>query len=113
MAKSLYEALRNGLIHHYDPKSIVVDGQRIELAISWRREPHLSLRGSRLYLNVQQMAIDLGAAFKSYEQELRADATMRERFQQTARKDRETYVVDRSEAEAWRTLLGLTGERNS
>ncbi len=109
--KSLYGALRNGLIHHYDPKLIVVDGHRIELGISWRREPHLSLRDGRLYLNVQQMATDLGAAFDSYEQALRADATLRDRL--WCRRTREEQLCDPSEAEAWRGLLGSAAERGS
>ena len=75
VAKSLYDALRNGLVHHYDPKLIVVDGQRIELCISWRERPHLSIEGARFNLNVQRMAVDLRVAFDDYEQALRADSS--------------------------------------
>ncbi len=110
VAKSLYGALRNGLIHHYDPKVIVVDERRIELAISWRNEPHLSLRAGRLYLNVQQLAADLASAFENYERELRADPALRERLCDRVRKGREQNVPSQSrEAEAWRVLLAADG----
>jgi hypothetical protein len=112
VAKSLYGALRNGLVHHYDPKLIVVDDRRVELCLSWRERPHLSLEGARLYLNVQRMADDLRRTFDDYEQALRADATLRDRFQST-RKDREEHVSDQYEAEAWRALLGSAGKEGS
>ncbi len=80
VAKSLYHALRNGLVHHYDPKQIIVDGRRVECFVSWRERPHLSLEDARVYLNVQQMAIDLRRAFDDYDRALRADARLRDEF---------------------------------
>jgi len=105
VAKSLYEALRNGLVHHYDPKVIVVDGRRIELCISWRERPHLSLQGARVYLNVQQMAVDLRGTFEDYEAVLRHDAALRDRFWRRAGTG-EVHVYSPQEAQAWRELLG-------
>ena len=113
VAKSLYGALRNGLVHHYDPKLIVVDGRAVELVISWRQQPHLSLQGGRLYLNVQQMAADLRTAFDDYEHVLHADPALRDRFLQKGRKDREAHVHNYVEAEAWRALLDSACERSS
>jgi hypothetical protein len=81
-----------------------VDGQRIELCISWRERPHLSLEGARLNLNVQRMAVDLRGAFDDYEQALRADSSLRDRFWQRA-KERVMHVRNPAEAEAWRKLV--------
>ena len=65
VAPSLFDALRNGIAHGYATKTIVVAGSRVEIGVSWRERQHLSFDpiGELLYLNVQQLAKDLEAAF--------------------------------------------------
>jgi len=105
LAKSLYDALRNGLVHAYETKRISVDGREIELLVSWRGRRHLSLDTGRVYLNVPRMADDLRRAFDDYDTTLRSDAAMRERFWKRSEQDRVQPVGDRAEVAAWRELL--------
>jgi len=42
MGRTIYNALRNGLIHSYDTKYIIYDGKTIVLCISWGKKRHLS-----------------------------------------------------------------------
>jgi len=44
IGKSVYDILRNGLVHRYDTADIRIEGKTIRLAISWRAEPHLSVK---------------------------------------------------------------------
>jgi hypothetical protein len=106
VARSLYDALRNGIVHGYATKALIVNGQRLELSISWREHRHLSFDavGGILYLNVQQMAADLHEAFTRYENVLRADAAARESFQRKRRKAREVHPQGDQKA-AWLDVL--------
>ncbi len=106
VAKSLYAALRDGLVHGYDAKDILVDGRRVEITISWREEPHLTFSPDRqmLYVNVQQMASDLRAAFADYETLLRGDVTDRDHFI-TRRREGKELCPEGEQRDAWRALL--------
>ncbi len=81
-----------------------MDGQRIEFCISRRERPHLSHENGRLNFNVQRMAVDLRRAFDDYEQALRGDPSLRDRFWRRA-KARAIHVRNPVEAEAWRKLV--------
>jgi hypothetical protein len=107
VAQSLYDALRNGIVHGYATKRLIVNAHRIELSVSWRKERHLSLDAESgvLYLNVQQMATDLRDAFARYEDALRTDAAARRSFQSKRRKAREVQPQGEQKA-AWLRLLG-------
>jgi hypothetical protein len=41
VAQSLFDALRNGVVHGYATKTLIVNGRRIELSVSWREQQHL------------------------------------------------------------------------
>src|SRR2546426_7151758 len=42
VAESLYDALRNGIVHGYDTKFIIVASHRVEIVVSWKQHPHLT-----------------------------------------------------------------------
>src|SRR3954453_10317838 len=42
VAPTLYNALRNGLVHTYETKTVLASGRQIELVLSWRERPHLT-----------------------------------------------------------------------
>lgn len=85
--RSLYDALRNGIVHGYATKTLRVDGSPVGIGVSWRDHPHLSLDPARrtVFLNVETMAADLRRAFENYEAELLANADARERFLKSSR----------------------------
>jgi hypothetical protein len=82
VGKSLYNALRNGLAHFYETKDISLNGQRVTLALSWRKHRHLSLSDDQrtLYLNVRTMARDLERTFDDFAQQLQKDTSSRDLF---------------------------------
>ena len=88
VGKSLYGALRDGIVHGYDTMFIVVGSRRVEIVVSWRLYPHLSFgkAGAYLYLNVQTMADDLRAALEKYELELKANPKLRGLYFETMKK---------------------------
>ena len=104
VAKSLFAALRNGLVHHWQAKRIVFEGGAIQLYISWRDHPHLEFADGCLYLNVPHMAADLRDAFDDYEKELRADPVLRDDLRRRSHEPVQV-VYDNHEVEAWRALM--------
>jgi hypothetical protein len=42
VARTLYDALRNGLVHNYDAMNIWIDGEAIGFEFAWRGERHLT-----------------------------------------------------------------------
>ena len=109
VAESLYDALRNGIVHGYDTKFIIVGSQRIEIVVSWRQHPHLTfLPGTTyLYLNIQTMAADLERALTKYKAELKTDPKLRDRFWQTMRDMSNEWdqPAQGKELGAWKELL--------
>jgi len=106
VSESLYGALRNGLVHGYEPKVIDLGAQRVKLALSWRERPHLSFSDEWLCLNVQEMARELRQAFVDYELRLREDSALRDGFRQRRARHRVHKVLGGDELAAWRALLG-------
>lgn len=41
VAPNLFDAMRNGIAHFYETKSIHLTGRVVEIYLSWRKEPHL------------------------------------------------------------------------
>lgn len=106
VAQDLWNALRNGLAHSYDTKSVLQLGVPIELAISWRERDHLTydLTTNQLFLNVQEMIRALGDAFDRYEQELRDDTKLGSDFNLNVRRPVEVHVP-LSRRQVWRDVL--------
>jgi hypothetical protein len=108
VAKSIYDALRNGLAHSFSTKAIVnASDNPIELGVSWSKESHLTYDPTKavLFLNVQQLAQDLRAAFAKYQSELQQDAALRDEFVTRRRKKRVYEVQNESEKLAWKGLI--------
>lgn len=106
VAPSLYDALRNGIVHGIETKTIRVAGRDLELAVSWREGRHLTLdHHGRLVLAVLHLADDLRAAFDAFEVRLRHEPDLRDRFRRRLRHDRIHEVRSPAEQEAWQRLL--------
>ena len=70
IAKTLYNVLRNGLVHHYNAADIRIGGTTVGLAISWREHQHLSMEEidgvPNLVLNVTQLScVTYGHSFRT------------------------------------------------
>lgn len=109
IAKSLFDLLRNGLVHRYDAADIRVEGRTIRLALSWRAEPHLSVKQienvPNLVLNVTALCNDMFGAFADYREELKTSAAARDRFFATYRKTGSFDVTVIAQVVAWKEIL--------
>ncbi len=106
VAKTLYDAIRNGIVHIYETKTIILGSRRLDLGISWRAKPHLHLSatGAHIYVNVRQLSQDLKAAIGQFEADLKADARLRETFYKRMRRERE-LSPGASEHQKWQHVL--------
>ncbi len=110
IARTLYDALRNGLVHRYDAKDIQFDGRIVEIAIAWKEHQHLSIKEidgvPNLILNVNDLCHDLFSAFDQYRDDLEKDGTTRDKFFTTYRREKVTEVESGgNEANAWQEIL--------
>lgn len=109
IGKSLFDILRNGLVHHYDTADIRVEGQIIRLAISWRAELHLSVKDidgiPNLVLNVTTLCENLFRAFADYREELKTTTEARDRFFTTYGKTGTMDITVPAQLAAWKAIL--------
>ena len=107
VGKTIYDAVRNGLVHSYETKDIMVNGSKIVVAISRKDRPHLTFSTDKkyLYLNVRQLAQDLERALCDYENQLKENEETRETFFKYMTKERELFVENPKEAAMWESLL--------
>ncbi len=108
MAADLFDVLRNGLAHTFDTNFIrLPDGTTIEIVVSWKEMPHLGLRPSEppgIYMNCEQMRIDLEAVYGRYREKLRASSYPGRKLPPTWTRKR--YKAANEEAiEGWRRFL--------
>jgi hypothetical protein len=112
VGKSIYAALRNGLVHKYDAKTLCIGNARVGIGIAWHETPHLSFReenGLRvLVLNVRDLATQLNMAFAAYRAELERSDHRRDTFVIQQRRRREHPVLDTDEVAAWSRILEST-----
>lgn len=87
VAFSLYDAMRNGIAHRYETKTLKVGGTRLEIGISWKDKPHLTFASdkSAVYLNIKDMAVQVHALFGQYENDLRNSPDLRGKFREGSR----------------------------
>lgn len=108
IARSLFDLLRNGLVHRYDTADIRVEGRVIRLALSWRVEPHLSIKEidgvPNLVLNVTTLCTDLFGAFAEYREELKTSAEARDRLFRTYRETGTLDVDVPAHVAAWKEI---------
>jgi hypothetical protein len=110
VGKSVYDILRNGLVHRYDTADLLVDGRAIQLAISWGKERHLSIKDvngvPNLVLNVRVLCDDLFAEFGEYRRELEERAEVCDRFYTEYRRTGVERVTVPAQIEAWKEIVG-------
>jgi hypothetical protein len=100
----LYEALRHGIAHGYETKTIELGKGKLNVGVSWREKPHLTFEEGRstLFINVPELAADLGRALDRYEAELLEREDLRDLFYTHWRKG---HSVRRPQKAAWQALF--------
>jgi hypothetical protein len=108
LANRLHTALRDGLAHGFDTKHLHVDGQTIQIHISWRDKEAAGIYkiGGTLtfYIGVQALAKGICAKIDELEETLQSDEEARKAFIKACEHDR-LAPLSRNEAEAWRRLV--------
>lgn len=109
----LYDAIRNGIVHVYETKTIVLPSQRLNVVISRRVRPHMHLSpsGTDIYVNILQLAHDLKNAIARFEADLKEDESLRNTFHGAMRKSRESYVSLQDQPQ-WDTALARAPTAN-
>ena len=111
IAKTLYEVLRNGFVHHSNAADIRVGGTIVRLAVAWKEHLHLSVKEiegvPNLILNVTQLCRDLFSSFDEYRAKLEKNGEGRDRFFTTYRQIGIKEVTVPSEIAAWREILKI------
>jgi len=113
VANQLYDAVRNGLTHAYETKTILQIGPHpVELVISWKEKKHLSyeIDKAQLFLNVQVLVDDLRRAFDRYEEELRSQPALRDQYYSWMPRKTTVAITQATDQKAWKRLLFLAGE---
>jgi hypothetical protein len=106
VARNLYDAIRDGIVHVYETKTIVIGSRRLNIVISWGAKPHLHLSptGNDVYINVPQLAEDLKNAIARFEAELKTDSNLRDTFYKSMQRDRELHPKQ-TELDKWNRVL--------
>jgi hypothetical protein len=106
-APTLYDALRHGLIHGYEPRWVVVGGKPVGFEIAWRGHRHLTFADDNrevLCIVAPVLVTALRGVFDSVEGELRSDPLARDRFRERDRRDREIHLQG-PQIETWREAV--------
>ena len=109
VAPSLFDAMRNGIAHNFETKSIRIGDRLLDICISWRQEPHLHFSPDKkiLYLNIQTMVGQILGLLREYEESLVSDPELRRHFSEAMQADW-IKKPEGDELKAWKGLLGLT-----
>lgn len=129
VGRDLFDALRNGLAHNYEPCPIFVGRVEVQPMMAWKNAGRVHLRvgtGTRnseghlvfgpfheeakpllLCLNVESMVNDLDDLFSEIEAKLTTDAQLRSKVDRNARAIRvkESKRPDREAAGIWRAFI--------
>lgn len=105
LAKPLFDALRNGLAHSFDTKHLYVDGQEVQIYISWSMKEIIAIgpaNGSTgLFIGIQPLAQRLCGKIDAFKGILQNDEAARKRFRAALQRNRTV----RCSMETWKKLL--------
>lgn len=108
LADRLYTALRDGLAHGFDTKHLHVDGEIIQICISWGYMQVIGIQrvdsGVGIYIGIQPLAEALCATIDQFEERLRHDQAARRLFKAACEYQRVTRL-NMKETAAWRRLV--------
>ncbi len=111
MGKTLWEALRHGLAHNFRPSTIEIGKDRYRFSISSGSNPALTVTQDDphwIHLNMKVLSTQVISRIDSYEQEIRASAEARDRFQDRSR--RTTKPVSQNAMKITQSLEAITSK---
>ena len=106
VARNLYDAIRDGIVHVYETKTIRIGSLQLDIVISWGARPHLHLSpsGKSVNINVPKLAQDLTDAISRFETELKSNPGLRDTFYKSMQRDRELNP-NKTELGNWNHVL--------
>ena len=114
VARVLFDAVRNGLAHVYDTKTIVLGAEEVIVVLSWADRPHLSVATEdwiqdgkprrAICLNVGTLCADLEAYFERLMARLERDADFSRRVAANA-SNQKPPAPEAEALRAWREYL--------
>jgi hypothetical protein len=95
LAKRIYTALRDRLVHGFDTKFLDVSGQKVPIYVSWGLSQRIEMRsnGAELWVGVQPLATALCQEIDNFENDLRQNAAARALFREAFDHDRSTPLT--------------------
>ncbi len=111
IGKTLWEALRHGLAHNFRPHTIEIGKDRYRFSISSGPNPAVTVTPGDphwINLNIRALSMNVISRIDSYEQELRASAEARDRFQNASR--RTTKPVSQDAVKITQAFKAITSE---
>ena len=108
IGKTLYEALRHGVVHSYETKKVQIGRTVVDFGISWRKEPHFSVDRQKwiIHINVPVMLDHLKRAFDLYVEDLKRAGELRDRFLLKLREEMTMPPKDKNEGKALLAFFG-------
>lgn len=83
LAKPLFEAIRHGLAHHFDTKHIHVDGEVVQIYLSWSMKETIRIKQvnghDALYLGTCQLGAGVCRKIQDFKTRLQHDSVARQR----------------------------------
>jgi hypothetical protein len=106
LAKGLYQAIRDGIVHSYDTKTICVGSRTLTINISWSRKPHFHLSSDRavLHINIRDLAAAFKMAVSRFETDLANTPLLRDTFAKRMDKARALLLYGK-DATIWEECL--------
>ena len=111
ISATLYDGLRNGLVHSFDTQRIVFKNGHVSITIAWKEGAHLSVTkdlqaAPSIVLNMQTLADRLSARIEQYRDELQSTPAARDKFFTSWQSDEQATVHTSDIANAWSSLTG-------
>ena len=108
VAKSLYEAIRHGIVHSYDTQLICIGSRELDVTISWGQKPHLHLSADEkhIYVNIKNLSMDFKTAVAQFKSDLEQQDKLRDIFAKSIHRSRRLHLRN-NETAKWEQCLKL------
>jgi hypothetical protein len=120
IGRVLFDAIRNGLAHVYDTKTIVLGSEEVIVVLSWQQREHLAVATEEwlhdgkprvgICLNVDTLWGDLDAHYTEFAERLERDGDLRRRVTENSAKQKR--ITPTGEAlRVWNEFLAAKQKR--
>ncbi len=114
VARNLYDAIRDGIVHVYETKIIDIESRHVSILISWGAKPHLQLSPNQeeIYINIPTLAEDLRTFIARFEAELKTNSNLRDTFYKSMHRHRH-LVLNQKEISKWSHVLSQVPKQST